>query len=252
MRLHNKNNRPTSQGDSVRSTPARRHSSNSNSDSNRNFGNEDHTGLVVLDYAEAFAVKQNASTIASSEGNKGTTGLQATGNVRCSSSGDVAVAICTKPDSSEHAFENIKIAKFKRKFLGDFLDTSKPFHNTSIVDFAEQKTQTASGDQAGTVIRQWLTEHQEIKPIAGVGSKRTRFVGLHNNTIGGLWATLDRDVFMKDSLIQDFGNDDWASAASFNSIKFPHAILEVRREGSQATSLIKILDRSHLVCWFST
>jgi SPX domain protein involved in polyphosphate accumulation len=235
MRLYTKGSRPSSQRDSAQSTPARRLSMNAGSD--RNFGNEDYTGLVVLDYAEAFAMKQNASTIASSEGNKGTIGLQAAGNVRCSPSGDATVAICTKTNSFEHASENIKTAKLKRKSVKALLDSSKSFQPET------------DGDEANIAsIRKWLTEHQEVKPIAGVGSKRTRFVGLHNNSIGGIWATLDRDVFMKNSLIQEFDNDDWASTASSNSAKFPHAILEVRREGSQATSLIKILDRSHLVC----
>jgi SPX domain protein involved in polyphosphate accumulation len=235
MRLHTKGSRPSSQRDSAQSTPARRLSMNAGLD--RNFGNEDYTGLVVLDYAEAFAMKQNASTIASSEGNKGTIGLQAAGNVRCSPSGDATVAICTKTNSFEHASENIKTAKLKRKSVKALLDISKSFQPET------------DGDEAGTAsIRQWLTEHQEIKPIAGVGSKRARFVGLHNNSTGGIWATLDQDVFMKNSLVQEFDNDDWASTASSNSAKFPHAILEVRREGSQATSLIKTLDRSHLVC----
>jgi SPX domain protein involved in polyphosphate accumulation len=239
MRLHTKGSRPSSQRDSVQTTPARRLSDHAGFD--RNFGNEGYTGLVVLDYAEAFALKQNASTIASSEGNKGTIGLQAAGNVRCSPSGDATVAICTRTSSLEQASENIKTAKLKRKSIKDFLDASKPFQPET------------DGDEADTAtIRQWLTEHQEIKPIAGVGSKRTRFVGLHNSSVGGVWAALDRDVFMKDPLVQEFDNDDWASTASTNSAKFPHAILEVRREGGQATSLIKILDRSHLVCWTCT
>ena len=236
MRLHTKGSRPSSQRDSVRTTPARRLSDNATLD--RNFGNEGYTGLAVLDYAEAFAMKQNASTVASSEGSKGTIGLQAAGNVRCSPSGDATVAICTKTNSFEHASENVKTAKLKRKSVKAFLDTSKSFQPEA--DGEEDDT---------TAIQQWLAEHQEVKPIAGVGFKRTRFVGLHNSSVGGIWATLDRDVFMKNSLIQEFDNDDWASAASTNSVKFPHAILEIRREGNQATSLIKTLDRSHLVCW---
>jgi hypothetical protein len=107
----------------------------------------------------------------------------------------------------------------------------------------------SSGDDKGdsTVVRQWLTEHKEVKPIAGVCSKRTRFVGLHNNAAAGIWAALDRDVYMKNSMSKDLTSADWPSATRSNAIKFPHAILEVRREGTQAASLTQALDRSHLV-----
>jgi SPX domain protein involved in polyphosphate accumulation len=52
---------------------------------------------------------------------------------------------------------------------------------------------------------------------------------------------------MKDSMLKDLTNVDWPSAARSKAIKFPHAILEVRREGRQAASLIQTLDQSHLV-----
>jgi SPX domain protein involved in polyphosphate accumulation len=49
-------------------------------------------------------------------------------------------------------------------------------------------------------------------------------------------------------LYKDLADDDWTSAARGESPKqFPHAILEIRREGNQAMALIQTLDRSHLV-----
>lgn len=98
-----------------------------------------------------------------------------------------------------------------------------------------------------TEIRKWLKEHDFAKPIAGAISRRTRFVGLHNNASDGIWAALDRDVHLKDSLHKDLESEDWVSAARTQSLKFPHAILEVRKEGLHASSLIQILDHSHLV-----
>ncbi|KAJ4338215.1 hypothetical protein N0V95_008130 [Ascochyta clinopodiicola] len=245
MRLHTKSSKALSRRTSAGATPLRRQSSNISTD--RHFGNEDHVGLQVLDYAEAFAVRQNASTIGSSEENKGNVGIKAAANVRFSAAAEAAIVVCTATDSRTHSVGNIKIAKLKRKFTEAFLDTSKPLPDKQNVRFVDRSGSFTDGEEETQTIRQWLTEHKEIKPIAGVGAKRTRFAGLHNNPSGGIWATLDRDVFMKGSLIKDLANDDWALTASPDSAKFPHAILEVRREGNLPASLIQTLDRSHLV-----
>lgn len=47
--------------------------------------------------------------------------------------------------------------------------------------------------------------------------------------------------------MEDLANDDWTQTALPGAAMFPHAILEVRREGNQAGTLIQTLDRSHLV-----
>lgn len=131
----------------------------------------------------------------------------------------------------------------ERKSLTRFLDTSADEDN---VKHAGSPTESTKDN--ALAIRQWLTEHQSTKPIAGALFKRTRFTGLHNNSAGGIWATLDRDVCFTESLYNDLQDDDWTVAARSESAKkFPHAILEIRREGNQATSLIQTLDRSHLV-----
>ncbi|RMZ69261.1 spx domain-containing [Pyrenophora seminiperda CCB06] len=127
--------------------------------------------------------------------------------------------------------------------------TERAFGDTFFKVLAEQHDRINlfhSGDVSE--VRQWLSEHPSAKPIAGALSKRTRLTGLHNNTTGGIWATLDKDVYLKDTLHKDLEDDDWTSAARSESAKkFPHAILEIRREGNQAMSLIQTLDRTHLV-----
>jgi len=131
----------------------------------------------------------------------------------------------------------------ERKYLKSFLETP--------VDEGDGKrpgSPTGSTKEDAFAIRQWLAEHRSAKPIAGAISKRTRFTGLHNNSAGGIWASLDKDVCLTENLFKDLGGDDWTSAARSEPAKrFPHAILEIRREGNQAISLIQTLDRSHLV-----
>jgi hypothetical protein len=231
MRLYTGGTGSTSRNQSAQATPARRQSLVANTD--RYLGTEDEVGLLVLDHPEAFAIKQNASTIGSTEATKGNVVFKAAGSVHCASSGEAAVVVRTDAKSQQQGTGTVKIARSRVESLQGFLGGST----------------TSSKEDGGDVaaVRQWLTEHEEAKPIAGVGSKRTRFIGLHNNSDVGIWATLDRDVYMKDSMLKDLTNVDWPSAARSKAIKFPHAILEVRREGRQAASLIQTLDQSHLV-----
>jgi hypothetical protein len=72
-------------------------------------------------------------------------------------------------------------------------------------------------------------------------------VGFHNSPSGGLWATLDRGIFMKDSVLGDLESNEWISKTRENSHAFPHAVLEVRGEGSRFAELVQALNRSPLV-----
>ncbi|KAI4919545.1 hypothetical protein J4E90_001681 [Alternaria incomplexa] len=224
---------------SGKGTPLRRHSSTTNLDPY--LGSEDTTGVVVLDHPEAFAFKQNASTIGATEELQGSIGIKAAGQVRCCASGEAAVVVCTEADAQGQSPVAVKTAKMERKRLQSFLDTSVREDNM-------KHSENGSAKDDAPAVRQWLAEHQSTKPIAGAVSKRTRFTGLHNNSTGGIWATLDKDICLKDSLYKDLADDDWTSAARAESAKkFPHAVLEIRREGNQAMALIQTLDRSHLV-----
>jgi SPX domain protein involved in polyphosphate accumulation len=245
MRLYTSKNSCSSRVQSAHATPARRKSSSGNTD--RFLGVGDDVGLLVLDHPEAFAIKQNASTIGSTEATKGNIVFKAAGNVHCVSSGDAAVVVCADTKGQQQATSKIKTVRCRVNSLQSFWDQgTSPSEDRK--DNEPQGQESGGGSKDITAIRQWLTEHGEARPIAGVGSKRTRFIGLQNNSAGGVWATLDKDVYMKDSMSKDLASDDWPSVAQAKSIKFPHAILEVRREGTQAASLIQTLDRSHLVC----
>lgn len=231
----------TPQG-STDATPKRRKSS---ATVDRYLGSEESVGLLVLDHAESFAIKQNASTIGSSEELAGTLQAKAAGNARWTSSGDAAVVVGLEQASGEKS-----TAKLRRKHLAAFLNTSVP-SNTRQDSGLQDQTSGEIGEQTTDdteAVRQWLTEHREVKPVAGICSNRTRFVGLHNNRDGGLWATLDRDVFMKNDLHKHLHDEESLSEARRDSKEFPFAVLEIRREGSYSSTLFQILDRSHLVC----
>jgi SPX domain protein involved in polyphosphate accumulation len=241
MRLRPGTNTSTPR-ESRTATPKR---SLSPTNTDRCLGNADETGLLILDHPELFAIKQNASTIGSSEETAGTLQAKAAGNVRWSSSSDDA-AIVVGLDQTQKDFHP---AKLKRKYIAAFLDTDTPFdkQHGSGLRGADDSVGNPDSDNGIASTRQWLAEHKDVKPIAGICSKRTRFVSLHNSSAGGMWATLDNDICMKDSVHKNLSGEAWVDEARSNSKRFPHAVLEVRREGNHSSTLIQTLDRSYLV-----
>lgn len=241
MRLIAASSPPATRG-SPEATSLRRMSSTT---TDQFLGSEDGVGLLVLDHPESFAIKQNASSLGSGEDTAGTLQIKAAGNARWTSSGDAALAL-----DLERSPEDVLTAKLDRKHLPGFLDTSVPLAELNLPSEQEHDPSHPTTNTSATVgaARQWLEGHEDVRPIVGICSKRTRFMGLHNNGGGSIWATLDRDVFMNSSLHNNLGTEDWMSAGRTGSISFPHAILEIRREGAHASALIQTLDRSHLVC----
>ncbi|KAF1960179.1 hypothetical protein CC80DRAFT_513822 [Byssothecium circinans] len=211
----------------------------------KHLSNEDPIGLVVLDHPGSYAIKQNASTIGASEETTGTLQVKAVGGARWTSSSDATITVNVEAQASD----DVVTAQLKRKELPSFLGVSAPFNTRQ--DSGLQEHEVEGEDQLHRnniqIVQRWLSEHHEVKPIAGLCSKRTRFVGLHNNNSGGMWAFLDRDVFTKASLPQDLGSDDWLAEARNGSTAFPHAVLQIRREGTHSAALIQTLDCSHLL-----
>ncbi|CAI6338666.1 unnamed protein product [Periconia digitata] len=221
----------------------RRPRSSANTDGHTD--NVNTAGLLILDHPELFAIKQNASTIGSIEETVGTRQVKAAGNARWTSSNNAAVAV--NLDSNRN--NDPLVARLKRKQLADFFDTaSSAFHTRQDSHLQHQEEEnTTSDEEKMHATREWLQQHTQVDPIAGICSERSRFVGLHNNNSGGMWAILDENIYMKSTIHQHLDDDDWFSRARDGSIAFPHAVLQVRREGSHSSALIQALDRSHLV-----
>jgi hypothetical protein len=244
MRLHVQNSKAASPTDTPAGTPARRKSS---ATVDRYFGNEDDAGFIVIDHPESFAQKQNTKTISASEGTAGALPTKAAGIVRWTSN-NTTVIVGLNSDQTPQNSERVRTAIVKRKNLETFLDAPAEFED--ITSPASSQATIRFSDtplEASTTVRKWLSEHTEVTPIAGVGSKRTRFVGLHNSLVGGMWASLDRDIFMRDNLHKALANNEPLSETRAESLIFPHAVLEIRGEGNQPAGLIHTLDRSHLV-----
>lgn len=240
MRLITAPSRPGTRS-SPEATPFTRRSSSA---SDRFLGSEDGVGLLVIDHPDVFAIKQNASSLGSGEETAGTLQVKAAGNARWTSSGKAGVALDLEKPSEQSVTASLGRSQLPGLFDSSASPNDLGFSSQS-PGSASAATNASSGVEAA---RKWLDSHDGIVPIAGVTSKRTRFMGLHNTSNGGIWATLDRDIFLKSDLHEDLRNDDWLSAARTKSLPFPHAVLEVRKEGAHSAALIQTLDRSHLVC----
>ncbi|ORX98527.1 hypothetical protein BCR34DRAFT_496053 [Clohesyomyces aquaticus] len=226
---------------SVRPSPVRRKSS---ATSDKYFGNEDGIGSVFLDDPESFAIKQNAGTVGSSEEGVGTCNVRSTGTARWTSSGEAAVVVGLQAEDPD----SVCAARLKRKHLASLFEqstTSRSREDSAVNGRGEHSVDAVLDDTA--IVKEWLSKHVDIRPMAGLFAKRTRLVGLHNGLGGGLWATLDRDILMKDLLQTHPNVNDWVSEVREGASEFPHSVLEIRREGNQSLELLHLLDRSHLL-----
>jgi SPX domain protein involved in polyphosphate accumulation len=237
MRLSSINS--TSANDSPRLRPKQ------SSSTVRHVGSEDHVGLIVLDRPAAFAQNQNISTI--DEETAGAIPAKGAANAWWTASSEAAVVVGL--NAARQDSETATVAKVKRKQLEALLNRSPipdKSNNPTPSEASSQDGQSPQDDK--TVVQRWLADSRDVKPIVSICSKRTRFVGLHNGFRGGLWAALDRDVCMRESLPQDLCKNDSRLEDPTGWSPFPHAVLEIRREGTQSAALINALDRSHLVC----
>ena len=96
---------------------------------------------------------------------------------------------------------------------------------------------------AAARVRDYLSEHRDVKPLAELHSSRSRYIGINNSNEVGTWATLDSSVVIAPYDEQQLGD---VNADAESGEAFPHAIFFVRWEFSRVPELVRILDASHL------
>lgn len=93
------------------------------------------------------------------------------------------------------------------------------------------------------IVKDFLSQHRDVKPLGVLESNRTRFVGLNNSAEAGTFAALDTDIvfsaFDKELVV----NTD---AERINSSTFIHAVLEIRWEFGRKPEIVRALDTTHL------
>lgn len=222
------------------------------------FGNkpEDEVGVIICDDLQRFAKRQSAATVGDFENAPGKVAENAAVSVRYASTGEAIVVIGACDDSRDpdpgkrHVVQQ---SRFKKKALHELFDfnlDSAQVRKRPRTDSTSSCLTGADEVQGFDSVRLWLTNHPEVKPLVQLQIKRTRFVGLGNSKSDGVWATLDKDILMRESSLSNSSEE----FLSFNDVDknsklshFPHAVLEVRYEGERASKLITALDDSYLV-----
>lgn len=206
---------------------------------------DDDAGVVVCDDLPNFARRRSSALVSDTETSTGECLEKAAATIRYSS-GDEAVVVVNalgddtaEPETSQTTCR----VKIRRDRVLQLFGSAKP---TSVADnsFGENDKETIS------CVQKRLHNHREVKPLVQLQCKRTRFVGLKNGETVGMWATLDKDIFMKrtpdDFFDTDQGDLNVRVSRDCHSVDFPFAVLEVRYEGGYAMDLLSVLDETHL------
>lgn len=206
------------------------------------------TGLYVLDDEQDFARKQSGSIITEIQ-HPATNSKAPVGRIRWTSKSEAVVVLKPLQKDASDTPCGYTACRMKRKHLGHFLDVQKPLRRLSSAFIEESDSLGAIQRSTESVsqARLWLESHDNVKPLAIVGSKRTRFLGLANDESRGQWAVLDQNIYLSRSGPSQMSEKEWGTSCRQSGSKFPYAVLQIRQEGPLQMDLIDLLDRTYLV-----
>lgn len=208
-------------------------------------GIEGDCGIILLDRLDDYAQRSSAAPVIDSEE---TPGQNVAATIRWTTTDEAVVSV-----KGIAGTEMVKPAKLRRRYIKAFLDLERSFtpwrdHESSSPERRPPLERPPSQIEGNPdFARNWLDAHRNIRPLVSISSRRTRFVDLQDGNICGQWCTLDAEIEMNKIAQDDLAARDWPLQSS-DGWRFPHAILEVRQEGTTANNIIAMLDQSHLVC----
>ncbi len=261
-RLHRANNTATSPPNTSSSRSSRSGSLNSHWSAPSSRTDEE-SGVIICDDLQQFAERQSSATISDAENLPGSTSEKAAAHIRYCSTGEAVAVVSTEVELAQGSIDNrhkFERTRLKRKAIRQLFSTDPTLsfkrrqsgHSVASNVVADKESDTV---QKFETIRTWFSGHREVKPLVQLYMRRTRFVGLGNSEEGGLWATMDKDVFVRRCSDEDLTSDDdfltFGREGKSGVERFPYALLEIRCEGKTATDLVASLDESHLVRSFS-
>ncbi|KAL8728964.1 MAG: hypothetical protein Q9166_005059 [cf. Caloplaca sp. 2 TL-2023] len=203
-------------------------------------GGDDDAGLIICDDLEKFARRRSGAPINDFEVSAGRLLEVAAATTRYRPTGEAVLAVNTslidalKPKTSGCFRSVVMKRKAVRYLFGSGL--SKPRSDQLLQE------ENSENGQEMELIRKWLISHPKVQPLAQLQCKRTRFVGLRNSEEGGMWATLDRDILMRQATEGFFDSQEgdlaFGDLENGGFARFPFAVLEVRSEGGFGTSFL--------------
>jgi hypothetical protein len=203
-------------------------------------------GVIVLDQLEDYANRHIRSTVSDTEESFGTSFTKPVALARWTSAEEAVVSLRQFDGSTSSG-----TTKVRKKYLGALLNSDSDFSSwISSGTSTPVEGPTPAGTKASLTpkdVRNLLRTHKEIQPLVGIFSRRTRFVGLSNTSAVGQWCILDAQISVSKVQKNELVGKEWAANIGRDITPFPFAVLQVRREGALAKSIIDILDKSHLV-----
>ena len=179
--------------------------------------------------------------------------------VRMASSGEAIFAVGPHPGKKSTQGQSrsripYQTLKVKRKTLGRLFNVEKvasPSRRDSVKapQFPEVLEEYEESTKDSESVQNWLRNHKEVQPLVKIQARRTRYFGLKNNEMHGIWCSLDRAISMRE-FNRSHVDDTCSTAQDMQNAEFedfPYALLEVRREGNGNTDIIRALDEDYLV-----
>jgi hypothetical protein len=210
-----------------------RHNSITSSGDRRNStAVEADTTLLVADDLESFIAHQSSSTFEKREETVGSRLQEAAVHARWTKSDDAIV-------TAQINDRDVQRVSTKPK---NVLAMLEPSSTTSV-----RKSSITQDKKCEAIenMRTWLAQQGTIKPLTTIASNRTRFAETATDSSGFILATLDKNIRMKKA--ESLTNSLEDAFSQNMSAEFPFAVLRVRQEGFRNSTLIKVLDQSHLV-----
>ncbi|KAJ9607958.1 hypothetical protein H2200_008037 [Cladophialophora chaetospira] len=93
------------------------------------------------------------------------------------------------------------------------------------------------------IVKSYLSEHRDVKPLASVRAYRSRYSGINNTADVANWATLDTSLNVGEVDMRLLGE---LQESSQTREDFPHAILHIRWEFARLPAVVRAFDESHL------
>lgn len=209
-------------------------------------------GLVIMDNAADFVARQNSTPISDNESANGRVTAQAAMSIRWTASNKIASVFPGPEIHHKHADieKPVKVNITHIPAMIGAVEDEVPWLHKGCGDQGDEDPDARQKRlQCLNSFHSWIRRHPNIQPIAGVLSKRSRFMGLQNDFKSGQWCVLDSDVWLTKVRRENLERPNWFQRLQFGAEQFPHAqaVLEVRQEGYVADDIIKLLDESHLV-----
>lgn len=216
----------------VSPTLSRHNSITSSSDRRNSTTVEADTTMLVADDLDSFIAHQSSSTFEKREDTVGSRLQEAAVHARWTKTEDAIV-------TAQINDREIQRASIKRKNVFAILDPSSTISPRKSSTIKDQNSEAAEN------MRTWINQQRTIKPLTTIASNRSRFAETATDSSGFILAFLDKNIRMKKA---EFLTNSVEDAFSQNmSAEFPFAVLRVRQEGFLNSTLIKVLDQSHLV-----